>query len=121
MASPPTNAIYTVQYTDANGCSASDQVTISFDPIIYVPNTFTPDGNEFNNGFQVIANNITSFEMSIFNRWGERIYVMNNSYDYWDGSYNGLPCQDGTYTWKLTYVDFKDQSYSIAGHINLLR
>jgi gliding motility-associated-like protein len=121
IASPPTNAIYTVQYTDANGCSASDQVTISFDPIIYVPNTFTPDGDEFNNGFQVIANNITSFELSIFNRWGERIYVMNNSYDYWDGSYNGLPCPDGTYTWKLTYVDFKDQSYSIAGHINLLR
>ena len=121
IASPPTNAIYTVEYTDANGCSASDQVTISFDPIIYVPNTFTPDGDEFNNGFQVVAHNITSFELSIFNRWGERIYVMNNEYDYWDGSYNGLPSPDGTYTWKLTYVDFKDQTYSIAGHVNLLR
>lgn len=122
VANPPTNAQYIVTYTDVNGCSASDVVNIYFDPIIYIPNTFTPDGDEFNNGFYAIANNIKSFNMKIFNRWGELIYEMNNnSYDYWDGSYGGQPCQDGTYTWKFTYVDFDDEPHTIVGHVNLLR
>ncbi|MEY3236996.1 MAG: hypothetical protein RI883_1097, partial [Bacteroidota bacterium] len=121
IANPNQNTTYTVTYTDENGCSASDNVHIYYDPIIYVPNTFTPDGNEFNNGFQVIAHNIESFELLIFNRWGELIYTMTSLTDYWDGSYNGLKCQDGTYVWKLDYTDFLGNNYTQTGHVNLIR
>lgn len=119
--SPNQNMTFTVEYTDANGCSASDKVTIYYDPIVYVPNTFTPDDNEFNQGFRVVASNIRSFELLIFNRWGELIYTMNDLSDYWDGSYNGFMCQDGTYIWKMTYYDFKDKEYTLTGHVNLIR
>ena len=119
--SPNQNMTFTVEYTDANGCSASDTVTIYYDPIVYVPNTFTPDDNEFNQGFRVVASNIRSFELLIFNRWGELIYTMNDLSNYWDGSYNGFMCQDGTYVWKMTYYDFKDKEYTLTGHVNLIR
>jgi gliding motility-associated-like protein len=57
----------------------------------------------------------------IFNRWGELIFTMNDFDDYWDGTYKGIRCQDGTYTWKINYEDFKTKKYEQTGHINLLR
>jgi gliding motility-associated-like protein len=86
-----------------------------------VPNTFTPNDDETNQGFQVLAKNITDFQLLIFNRWGERIYEMTDLQDYWDGSYKGLKCQDGTYVWKLTYTDLMYNRYEMTGHINLIR
>ena len=121
VATPNQTTTYTVTYTDGNGCSAQDDVTIHFDPIIYIPNTFTPDGNEFNQTFSMVAANISKFELLIFDRWGELIYTMQDLNDYWDGSYNGVPCQDGTYTWKLTYWNESEEEFQLTGHVNLLR
>ncbi|MEN9999263.1 MAG: hypothetical protein RI922_2253 [Bacteroidota bacterium] len=120
-ASPNQNYEYTVSYTDENGCSASDVVHIYYNPLIYIPNTFTPNGDELNQGFHVVLGNIKSFELMIFNRWGELIFTMDDESDYWDGSYKGLKCQDGTYVWKIKYYDFLDKEYEQTGHINLLR
>ena len=120
-ASPNQNYEYTVSYTDENGCSASDVVHIYYNPIIYIPNTFTPNDDEHNQGFHVVVGNIKSFELMIFNRWGELIFIMNDESDYWDGTYEGLKCQDGTYIWKIKYYDFLDKEYEQTGHINLLR
>lgn len=120
--SPDKNSIITVSYTDENGCSASDQVHIFYDPIIYVPNTFTPDGDEKNNGFYVYGSNVRNLEVFIFNRWGELIYTIKSFEDYWDGTYKGIMCQDGTYTWKLSYMGYEsDEVFTKTGHINLIR
>ena len=121
IANPNQNTTYVVTYTDENGCSASDNVHIYYDPIVYVPNTFTPNGDESNQGFHIIANNIKSFELLIFNRWGELIFKMTDIADYWDGTYKDLKCQDGTYVWKLEYYDFLNKEYNLTGHVNLLR
>lgn len=121
FANPDQNYVYTVTYTDANGCSASDQVTIFYDPIIYVPNTFTPNGNLFNEEFRAFGGNIKTFEMLIFNRWGELIKTIHSLNDTWDGTFKDLPCPDGTYVWKMSYTDFTDKEYERVGHINLLR
>ena len=119
--SPDQNITFYVMYTDNNGCTASDSVNVYYDPILYIPNTFTPDGDEFNNEFRIVASNIKSFELWIFNRWGELVYTMNSFDDYWDGTYKGVLCQDGTYTWKIKYYDFDEREYIQTGHINLLR
>ena len=120
-ANPNQNTTYIVTYTDENGCSASDNVHIYYDPIVYVPNTFTPNGDESNQGFHIVAHNIQSFELLIFDRWGELIFTMSDLTDYWDGSYKGNNCQDGTYVWKLIYYDFLNKEYNLTGHVNLLR
>jgi gliding motility-associated-like protein len=118
---PQEETFYTATVTDANGCTNFAVVPIYFEPLIYVPNAFTPDGDGFNNVFQAIAHNIDEFEMMIFDRWGEIIYVMNNLEDYWDGSYKGSLVLDEVYVWQIVYTDLKGNEHELLGHVVLLK
>jgi gliding motility-associated-like protein len=121
IANPNKNFIYTVYFTDINGCQASDNVHIYYDAIIYIPNTFTPNNSMLNEIFKAEGGNIKQFKLTIYNRWGEKIKILTSLDDYWDGTYKGIPCQDGTYVWKLEYTDFSENEFKRVGHINLLR
>jgi len=121
IANPNQNYQYTVSYTDGNGCSASDIVSIHYDPLIFVPNTFTPDNNSFNDFFKAQGGNIKTFKMDIYNRWGELIITLNDIDEVWDGRYDNQLCPDGTYTWKIVLTSFEDEEYNYVGHVNLLR
>ncbi|MBL1279743.1 MAG: gliding motility-associated C-terminal domain-containing protein [Fluviicola sp.] len=121
VANPDQNYYYTVSYTDGNGCSDSDTVRIIYDPIIYVPNTFTPNGDQFNGLFKAEGGNIGQFLMEIYNRWGELIFVSEDIDIGWDGTYKGKKCQDGTYVWKVKVVSFSNELEEYVGHINLIR
>jgi len=115
-----------VAYNDA-GCT--DTARISFeieeDIIFYVPNTFTPDGDEFNNIFIPVLTSgidLTSYQMDIFNRWGECIFTTYNPDIGWDGTYLGRMVQDGTYTWKISFkIKRNDEHREYVGHVNMLR
>jgi len=122
LAQPDRNYLYTVTFTDTNGCTAADFVRIKYDPLIYVPNAFTPDGNSINAEFFALGVNIDDFKMEVYNRWGELIYTGDAQSKSWDGTYKNLPCPDGVYVWKIYYSDlFTEDSYTIAGHVSLLR
>lgn len=122
IAQPDQNFTYTVTYTDENGCSASDNVYISYEALIYVPNTFTPNGNATNETFFALGVNIDEFNMEIYNRWGELIYTGDKLSKSWDGTYNDLPCPDGVYVWKIRYGEIvSSKMFEIVGHVNLLR
>jgi gliding motility-associated-like protein len=88
---------------------------------VYVPNTFIPDDDGLNDVFQVYGGNIKQMECLVFNRWGELVSTLNSTNDSWDGTFKGEKCQDGTYTWTLTYQDFLYRKYQLTGHVNLLR
>ncbi|MFM7661269.1 MAG: gliding motility-associated C-terminal domain-containing protein, partial [Bacteroidota bacterium] len=111
------------------GCVDSTSLTILYeDPLIYyVPNSFTPDNDEYNNVFFPIITSgvdISSFEMTIFNRWGEVIFFTKNPYEGWDGSYGnlGLNAPSGVYTFIIKFkMPEKFDIQTIKGHINLLR
>jgi len=122
IANPDQDYVYTVSYTDANGCSASDAVHIHYDPIIYVPNAFTPDGNMANGEFFAVASNVRDFRMDIFDRWGELIYTGDAASKSWDGTYKDLPCPDGVYVWKIRYRSYTSMEFQeLVGHVTLLR
>ena len=111
------------------GCIDSTQVFIPFDEqeIFYVPNTFTPDGDNFNQIFTPVfysGFDPYNFEMLIFNRWGELIFETRDSEKGWDGSYglSGSDAQDGIYTWKIIYKNPEtDERKIVVGHVTLLR
>jgi gliding motility-associated-like protein len=109
------------------GCSDSTTLVIQIkgDEIFYVPNTFTPDGDEHNHIFYPIFTSgfdPANFQMEIYNRWGELIYESLNAEKGWDGFFNGSKCPDGTYAWKITYKIPELDEYKIAtGHVNLIR
>ena len=121
IANPDMDYTYVVTFTDLNGCIADAMVSISYEAVIYVPNTFIPDGNGRNDFFGVYGGNIKTMEMLIFNRWGELIKTLNSLSDQWDGTYDGQRCPDGVYTWKLTYTDKQERKYGLEGHVVLIR
>jgi gliding motility-associated-like protein len=121
-ANPDADFLYTVLFIDENGCEAIGGTEIKYEPIIYVPNTFTPDQDEFNPVFSVVYVNIKSFQLDLYNRWGELIHTMTDYANYWDGTFlNNQVCPDGVYSWKMVYYDKKEKPHTIVGHVNLVR
>lgn len=121
-AMPNTDMTYTVTYIDENGCKATDIIKVIYEPLLYIPNAFTPDGNGTNDVFRVYGTNIDGITVDIYNRWGELIHTIHGMNEFWDGTYKGLKCPIGTYVWKIEYTDIvKDVILSKTGHVNLLR
>jgi len=120
-AHPPKDYHYTVYILDENGCSASADAWIYFDPLLYVPNAFTPDKDQLNGEFLVTAGNIRNFRLFIFDRWGQIIFESKRIDQGWDGTYRGQECQDGVYTWKIEYEDLRQTPHELIGHVTLIR
>ena len=117
---------YSVYVTDINGCSGYDEIEIIDDCLfsIWVPNAFTPDGNQFNQTFFPIASGkeIENYTMFIFDRWGELIFESNNIEVGWDGTNNGYKVQDGIYIWKIVLnLESDSEKLEYVGHVNLLK
>ena len=93
--------------------------------IFYVPNTFTPDFDNFNQTFQpVFTSGFDPFDYTllIFNRWGEVLFESHNAEVGWDGTYGGELMQDGTYTWKIEFkTTATDERRMAVGHVNLIK
>ncbi len=100
-------------------------ISISEPLIFYVPNSFTPDGDDFNNLFIPVFTSgydKQDYHFQIFNRWGELIFKTTEVNAGWDGMYKGQIVQDGVYTWTLEFKnEINDKKYAINGHCNLLR
>jgi len=119
----------TLTATSSLGCISEYTITITYeeDLVFYVPNAFTPDGDQFNQVFTPIFSSgidQTSYHLSIYDRWGELIFESYDLQTGWDGTYqikNGL-VQDGIYVWK---IDFKlkdtDDRRIVTGHVNVLK
>jgi len=88
---------------------------------MFVPNAFTPDGDAHNNVWLPIGYNWKEMHYTIFNRWGEIIFESYNGNIGWNGTYSGIPCQDGVYIYKLEWIDVLDRKKIIYGHITLIR
>ena len=120
---------YNVQLIAYNsiGCTDTAFISIRVDEelIFYVPNTFTPDNDAYNNTFQPVFTSgydPFDFNMFIFNRWGEVIFESHDALFGWDGTYGGKMMQDGSYTWKIDFKQSKDDKRIMkTGHVNILR
>ena len=119
----------TIQLTVSDDQGCSDDVisvlNIIEDAAIYIPNTFSPDGDAFNNTFHVFGKNISSkgFELTVFNRWGEVIFSSQDPNVGWDGYVvDRGPSPVGVYSYRLSYSFVnRDESEIIHGHVHLLR
>jgi gliding motility-associated-like protein len=109
-----------------NGCSNQycEFISIAQDVTVYIPNTFTPDGNGINESFIPVINGTEpqDYEFLIFNRWGELIFETNIYGEPWDGTHEGMPVQIDTYVYK---VKFKENGSTIEhdhiGHVNVIK
>ncbi|NBN99268.1 MAG: PKD domain-containing protein, partial [Flavobacteriia bacterium] len=109
--------------TDINGCidSITKPIYIEEEFYIYIPNTFIPDGNRFNEFFSGSFIGVEWINIEVFNRWGERLFFSDQLDFAWDGTYRGMLVPDGTYTWKLIYRKNRSQEQQMTGHINVIK
>jgi gliding motility-associated-like protein len=121
------NVTFQLTVSNNQGCSdyISSVLTILEDAAIYIPNSFSPDGNNFNNTFQVVGRNISPifFELSIYNRWGELIFLSKDLNVGWDGAVTDQGIAPvGVYTYHVSYrFTNQEKNQTITGHLNLLR
>lgn len=124
-----TSASFNVELTAVSQYGCIDKiihpVILSGQTIYYIPNTFTPNGDPFNNVFQPVFTSgfdPYDFQMVIYNRWGEQIFISNDAKGYWDGTYNGKIVEDGIYTWRIEYKSLgNDERTVITGNVTVIR
>jgi gliding motility-associated-like protein len=117
--------LYDVTLYAENDIGCWDTITKSIkirpEHFIYVPNTFTPDGNRMNDFFSASTVNIAKLEVFVFNRWGENIFYSNKLDFQWDGTYNDAPVPNGLFVYKIFYTTLEGEDGEILGHVNVLR
>ena len=96
---------YTVTVIHANGCQATAGISISEScpPLIFIPTAFTPNQDGLNDYFIPFLAHTVSFEISIFNKWGNRVYSNDNMRNGWDGTYKNHPAPAGIYVYEIRY------------------
>ena len=108
------------------GCTDSTQGFVAFfnDPFLYAPNSFTPDGNIVNDTWFPVFSSpeyVKRYNLDIYNRWGQLVFETTDFNQGWDGTFQGNPVQDGTYTWKINFRWYDQRAYELTGHITLIK
>jgi gliding motility-associated-like protein len=107
--------------SSGNLVSYSNKVNFIRDAIILVPDAFTPNGDGWNEKFEVKSYFTETFSLSIFNRWGRLVFHTTNAGEGWDGVEKGLPAPAGYYTYKLDVQDVRGKKISKSGGLLLIR
>lgn len=127
------NGTYQVMLVAFSPAGCSDTAYSSFqfaeELVFWVPNSFTPDGNEYNQVFLPIFSSgydPYNYNLSIYNRWGELIFESNDMTIGWDGTYVSSgkihESQDDVYTWKIRYKIKANDEHKIAvGHVTIIK
>lgn len=117
-----TNKIKLIAFNYAN-CYDEYETNLEVAPF-FIPNAFSPnnDGKNdvFFDGTPVL--NVNSFNMLIFNRWGQIVYSTDSFFRPWDGFMsNGDPSPEGLYTYQIEITSVKGKHYEFTGHFSLIR
>ena len=105
------NCVDTVEYS----VFVKDSMTL------YVPNAFSPNGDGINDIFKPSGTLVKTFNMLIFDRWGELIFETESFGRGWDGFYKDHKVQNDVYVWKIYATDFYDIEHILIGHVTVVR
>ncbi len=111
---------------DTNGCSdtSHQELTVTEEEFLYVPNVFTPQSDKLNDFFEPVyaIDQFPNLTLSIYSRWGELIWQTNMpGGSWWDGTFKGKDCPSDVYFYVLKAVSVSGKAYNLKGNVNLLR
>ncbi|MBL7773434.1 MAG: choice-of-anchor L domain-containing protein [Chitinophagaceae bacterium] len=117
---------YQVWVTDSNGCITPATVQINPGTCcneVFIPNVFSPNDDNLNDLWRVITSaGMELRQLSVYNRWGNKVFDTNDITQGWDGNYKKVPCDVGTYYYIFRYKClFDGQEYFKKGDVTLLR
>jgi gliding motility-associated-like protein len=120
---------YHTTYLDLNlkygeGCITNISTLIKVvgtqDDELFIPNTFSPNAEKIENRtFKAYANRVLRFEMSVYNRWGEKVFETDDIRQGWDGNYKGELAAKGVYTYILRLTKLDGIRIVRSGEVNL--
>lgn len=124
--SSDTGKYYITLIVETNhGCKDTAQRLVIVDPdiLVFIPNVFTPDGaGPFKNDkFWVEASGFITYQILIFNRWGEKLYESTELDKPWDGKFKGELCQMDAYVYHVNITSFSGELYKYNGTVILAR
>lgn len=89
--------------------------------VVFIPNAFTPDGNENNNTWGIAGTCVAEITCRVFNRWGEEIAVLTDLSQQWDGTFGGNMVPDGVYTYQAEVTYISQYREVVTGFVAILR
>jgi gliding motility-associated-like protein len=124
---PTTTTTFIVTVTDENGCESQDDYTITVadsdcaPPFVYLPNSFTPNGDNMNDELHVRGIGFQDIHLRILNRWGELVFETQDQADGWDGTHNGEELAPAVYGYILDVTCWDGEKYNGQGNVTLIR
>jgi gliding motility-associated-like protein len=117
---PEKTITYTLHVISAAGCiSAQDEMTLTVNEKIVIPNTFSPNGDNINDVWNIAGlDTYAKPSVAVFNRYGNQVYKSTGYTVPWDGTNNGVPLPVGTYYY---LIDLRNGTPSLSGWIWLTR
>ena len=114
---------YYVLVTDENNCKDYSENAIVHTlgrTELYIPTAFTPNGDDHNELFVIHANIIYSYNIKIYNNWGDKLFVSDTIYKSWDGTFDSNKVQQGVYYYNIEVIGEDNQLFVKSGKINVV-
>ncbi|MGD0711816.1 MAG: PKD domain-containing protein, partial [Bacteroidales bacterium] len=127
VANPTTTTTYIVTVKDQYGCTLMDTITIYVLEVscnesdIFVPNAFTPNGDNKNDILYVRSNILKSIYFVIYDRWGEKVFETYDQSTGWNGTFKGKACDPGVFDYYMKATCINDKEFIKKGNITLIR
>ncbi len=120
----PDSDEYSIFQINVSGFGCSD--TMELKVVVggftaYIPNSFTPDGDGYNELFVPVVSNCVSFDFRIYDRWGIELFKSVVKGEGWDGTSNQKQCPESLYNFTLELLDFDKNPHFFRGAVNLIR
>jgi len=117
------NYIASYYFTSNHGCidSVKYDIHVIDYSTLYIPNSFTPNNDGKNDFFKADGTFINSFEMNIYDRWGNLVITLDDLTKSWNGKQKGQEASEDVYVYKGTAIDASGKQINFHGQINLIR
>jgi len=107
------------------GCKDSITEPVIINPVytFYIPNAFSPNGDGKNEGFKGTGIGIdnTTYNLWVFDRWGNQIFHTNDLEQTWNGTVNEVFVQEDVYVWKVRFSDMGGTKHEYHGHVSIVK
>ena len=101
--------------------STSNETVVIPTMSLYIPNSFTPNGDGMNETFGAYGESVNGYTMQVFDRWGELVFESSGINNKWDGSYKGKMAPQGSYVYKITAQGPDGRIAAKKGTVNLIQ
>jgi gliding motility-associated-like protein len=130
-ARPDTSTTYSVLVTDRNGCTTTQSARVTVldpqcgMPFVFVPNVFSPNGDQFNEKFYVHSEYVKECTLIVYNRWGEEVYRVEKNAHMpdlgWDGTHKALPVCPDVYGWYVSGICNEGETFFMKGNVTVMK